>query len=124
MEQILGLIFAVLLSVAASWLDKWWKARKRTRHHRLSSYTETARKTTPPLPPQRYTQAPSTIVMNPENEGGSILQLRPREVSAPEVPVIPMVPDATAPEDPELNAHYARWRQALIDTEILAPRNF
>lgn len=124
MEQILGLIFAVLLSVAASWLDKWWKARKRTRHHRLSSYTEHARQATPPPPMPRPTPAPSTLFLDPDNEGGNIVQLRPQEVDTPQLPTPPMVPDATAPDEAALDAHYSRWRQAVIDAEILSPRNF
>lgn len=121
MEQILGLVFAVLLSVAASWLDKWWKAHKRAKHRRLSTYSEAthpapvSRPTPPPMPP---------VIMSAENEGGSIVQLKPEQVSTPAIPEVPPVPDATAPESSDMENHYSRWRQAIIDAEVLAPRNF
>lgn len=124
MEQILGLVLAVLLSVGASWIDKWWKARKRAR---ARSYgpprRQPSRPASPPPTARPYSPAPP-IIMSPENEGGSIVQLKPTPVETPPVPAVPPIPDATAPDSPELSEHYRRWRQAIIDAEVLAPRSF
>lgn len=124
MEQILGLVLAVLLSVGASWLDKWWKAYKRThRGANGSPRRQVSRPASPPPTARPYSPQPP-IIMSPENEGGSIIQLKPTPVETPEVPAAPPIPDATAPDSPEVTEHYRRWRQAIIDAEVLAPRSF
>lgn len=123
MEQILGLVVTILITAGAAWGEKKWKAYKRKRRYR---YEPVRRYSAPAAPPPvARTHEPSVpVIMSPEDEGGSIIQIKPVPVETPPVPAVPSIPDAVAPESPEISEHYRRWRQAIIDAEVLAPRSF
>ena len=105
MEQILGLVFAVLISAGVSWLDKWWKAHKRAQSRTSVPKRQQPRRNTPPPVHSRLSTMPP-IIMSPENEGVSVTNLDSESENTP------IMPDNN------------RWRQAIIDSEVLAPRNF
>ncbi len=119
MEQILGLILAILVSCGASALDKWWK-RHKAQNRRAEMYSQANKplgsRAGMPAPPVRtpavHTPLPVTQAFaDPAEEGARVTS----SLSSPDC-------DETA-EKARLE-HYNRWKQAIIDAEVLGSRPF
>lgn len=117
MEQILGLILAILLSGGASALDKWWK-RHKAQNRRAKMYSQANKplgsRTGMPVPPLRtpavHKPLPVTQAFtDPAEEGARVTSTSSLSL-----------PDCDESAEKARLKHYNRWKQAIIDAEVLA----
>lgn len=129
MEDFIGIIVAILIAVGGSFIDSISKARKKRKleaeRRRDASMHET-------YTPQSYT--PSYV--SHLSEGSRLPEYQPIELNDQSYSE-PLPGDITEPQlqesaqsspatpsvaDEALQAHYARWRNAIIDAQIITPK--
>jgi hypothetical protein len=116
MEQILAILTTILIGAAPA-IEKWWKKKRATirrdRYHR-STTTPPVRRIMPDLPKPAANIQPTFTNIAPEDEGMSITASRHSTANFAEE-------EETAQP---ASIHYNRWRQAIIDAEILGRKYF
>ncbi|MCM1520547.1 MAG: hypothetical protein NC098_07145 [Lachnoclostridium sp.] len=129
MEDFIGIIVAILVALGGSFIDSISKARKK---RKLEAERRRGVSVSEPYTSQSY--VPSYV--SHISEGSRMPEYQPLEV--PEQYVSEPLPgDVTEPQiqepvsaavttpsvaDEALQAHYARWRNAIIDAQIITPK--
>lgn len=113
MDEILSIVACAVIGCLLSWFSERGKHRREDAERKASEAHDTHREhmRCPEVPlPRRQPSAPPM----PE-EGIRVTS------SSPETPAMPHAATVASPQDPEA-ARRRRWRQAVIDAEILTRR--
>lgn len=115
MEQILAILTTILIAAAPA-IEKWWRKKRATirrdRYHR-STTTPPVRRILPDIPKPAANIQPTFTNIAPKDEGMSITASRHSTADFDEEKT-----------DQPTSIHYNRWRQAIIDAEILGRKPF
>ena len=113
MDEILSIVACAVIGCLLSWFSERGKRRREDAERKASEAHDTHREhmRCPEVPlPHRQPSAP------PMPEEG--IRVSP---PSPETPAMPHTATVASPQDPEA-ARRRRWRQAVIDAEILTRR--
>ena len=113
MDEILSIVACAVIGCLLSWFSERGKRRREDAERKASKAHDTHREhmRCPEVPlPHRQPSAP------PMPEEGIRVSS-----SSPETPAMPHTATVASPQDPEA-ARRRRWRQAVIDAEILTRR--